>query len=730
MTLKFTRQLPLIALLSLAPVAIAQTANEAEDAQEHSNHLNLDEVVITSSPLARRVGQSITASSVLADEELAERLGASIGETLRAEPGIRSTGFGLGAGRPIIRGLGGDRIRVLEDGIGSFDAAQTSPDHAVPIEPALAERIEVFRGAASLLYGSSASGGVVNTITGKIPETRPEGGIEGAARYNYSTVNNANEVAGGLNVAIGNLVLHGEGAFRESDNYDIPGLNASDALVAIAAADAIANGELLDIGEEFTDGFVGNSDLRTRSGAFGASWIIDSGEYQGFFGASVSIIDSNYGIPEGILTEEDLEGEEGEEGEEDEGEEEGIRIDLRQTRYDAKGQISGDLGPFQTAKFRFGYGDYRHFEVEGVEIATEFNNDELESRLELVGKDFTALGGDVGTAIGVQVRHRDFAALGAEAFVPPSEQTQIGVFGVGELERGNWLFDTGLRYEHVDNSTDAFIAEEDGLPMPVDANFDLFSISGGVGYQISEQVFVGLNGARTERSPSLEELFSFGPHLATQSFEAGDPTLGKETARSIEGTVRGEFGPVTMIVNGFYTSYDDFIFEQETGEELDGLPVFQFTQADTNFRGFEAEFDADLGSVHSGPAGQIDFALHGQADFVRATSSSLLDEDQPRIPPFALLTGVSATAPLGSFRFEVEYNAEQDDVAAFELPTEDFVFVNLYLTLRPFQSQPNLVFDVRARNLNDAEGRAHTSFLKETTPLPGRDIRLGVRYSF
>jgi iron complex outermembrane receptor protein len=183
-------------------------------------------------------------------------------------------------------------------------------------------------------------------------------------------------------------------------------------------------------------------------------------------------------------------------------------------------------------------------------------------------------------------------------------------------------------------------------------------------------------------------------------------------------------------VNGFVTGYDNFIFEAETGEILDGLPVFAFTAADTRFRGFEAELDVDLGTVPSNYFGDIGLSLRGQADFVRATSSGLDDRDQPRIPPFSLLGGIGASSEVASLRLEVEYNADQNDVASFELPTDSFTFVNLFFTYRPFRNNPDIAFDIRARNLNDDVGRSATSFLKDTAPLPGRDIRFGVRYAF
>ena len=182
-----------------------------------------------------------------------------------------------------------------------------------------------------------------------------------------------------------------------------------------------------------------------------------------------------------------------------------------------------------------------------------------------MGKTASLFGGELDTAVGGQFRLRDFQAIGAEAFVPPSEQLQIGLFGLTQLDFGQLILDGAARYEYVDNSTDTFIAEEDGVPVEIDNSSNIFSVSGGVGYKFSDAFFLGLNGSRSERAPSLEESFSFGPHLATQSFEIGDPTLEDEVARSLEVTARGEVGPVTLIVNAFATDYDNFIFEQLTG---------------------------------------------------------------------------------------------------------------------------------------------------------------------
>ena len=197
-----------------------------------------DEIIVTASPIARSVGETIVGATILKGDDLERSLQGTIGETLSRQPGISSSFFGPGASRPLIRGLGGDRISVLDSGIGAIDASSTSPDHAVAVEPATAERIEIVRGVSTLLYGSSAAGGVVNVFSGRIPEKVPEGGADGALRIGKTTVDDGVEAAGGFDVDLGRvgagrLVFHGEGAYREADDYRIPGFVESARLRAL-----------------------------------------------------------------------------------------------------------------------------------------------------------------------------------------------------------------------------------------------------------------------------------------------------------------------------------------------------------------------------------------------------------------------------------------------------------------------------------------------------------------
>lgn len=684
-----------IAPLSLANVALAQDVGE-------------DQIIVTASPIGRSVEETIIGTSIVDEDELQRRLENSIGETLRREPGISSTFFGAGASRPVIRGLGGDRIRVLDSGLGSIDASSTSPDHAVAVDPATAQRVEIVRGAATLLYGSSAAGGVVNVLSGRIPNELPDDGIDGALRIGQSTVDNGVEAAGGFDITLGDfgngkLVFHGEGFFRDADDFDIPGFAESAAFIAAEEAEAGPEEEE----EEEVFGTAENSFFETKGGSAGLSWVFENG----FIGVSATALDSVYGIPGGHE-----EGEEGEEGEGEEGEEEeegGVFIDLQQRRIDLNGEINGDFGLFEKARIRFGYADYEHTEFEGPgEPGTFFTNEGFEGRFELVDKPIAIGNGELKGAVGVQYRFRDFSAIGEEAFVPPTETTQFGLFALKDYETGPIRFELGGRYESTNHEV-----VETGF----ERSFDSFSVSGGVGFTPQEHVFFGLTAFRTERAPSTEELFSDGPHLATSAFELGDPNLEEEVGRGVEATARFHNDRFSVAINGFYTSYNDFIYEVQTGDIEDGLPVFQFLAEDATFRGFEFETEAELFK-----AGGFDVHADAAVDFVRATVDDEGNENLPRIPPLTFLAGIEANSAVGDFRFEVEHANSQNNVTDFELPTDGYTVLNTYVTLRPFHQTSGLAVQLAATNLNNDEVRLHTSFLKDLVPLPGRNFKISI----
>ena len=370
-----------------------------------------DEIIVTGSPLVRSVDEAITGVSVLTGEELSQRLAGTIGETLKSEPGVSSTFFGAGASRPIIRGQGGDRVRVLLNGIGSIDASSASPDHAVAAEPAQAERIEVLRGASLLRYGSSGSGGIINVIDGRVPTKLPEDGVDGAVRIGASTVDNGREAAGSLDFGAGNLVFHVDGTFRETDDYEIPGFAESAEFRALEEAEEGGEEE----GEEEAEAFgsLENSQTKSTSLTGGVSYV---GE-RGFFGVAVHKFDSDYGIPGGH---EEGEEEEEEEGEEEEGEEQ-VTIDLDQTRVDVNGALEID-GFIEKVQFFGGYADYEHTEFEAPgEVGTVFTNEGYEARLEAIQRENNGW----AAAYGIQLRNRDFSAI-CLLYTSPSPRDQRG----------------------------------------------------------------------------------------------------------------------------------------------------------------------------------------------------------------------------------------------------------------------------------------------------------------
>lgn len=652
-----------------------------EDTHSHSD----DEIIVTGSPISHPEHESIIAASVLTEDDLASRGEGSIGELLRREPGISSTFFGPAASRPVIRGLSGDRVSVLDAGIGSIDASAVSDDHAVAVEPATAKRIEIVRGAATLYYGSSAAGGVVNVFDGRIPDAVPKGGFDGALRSSIASVDESTEAAGGVDIHLGkiggaDLVFHGDGFYRNTDDYEIPGFARSDAQRAL---DALAPGPVAPA----IFGVVENSDLESKGGSAGAALIFNGG----FIGFSGKLVRSNYAVPGA--------------------EEEGVRIDLEQDRYDIMGEYGGGVLIFDTIKLRIGYADYVHQELEGGDIGTTFKNEGYEGRIELIEKEI----GNFRGASGIQFKHRDFEAIGDEAFTPPNISNQLGIFTVREYEKDNWHLQLSGRYEHTDT---------EAKTVALKRAFDAFSISGGIGVEPSENLFLGLNILRTERAPAAEELFSDGPHLATNAFEMGDPTLGKEIARGLDATVHTELGGVTLTVNGFYTDYKDFIALIPNGAFDDGLPVFQFVARDAIYRGFETEAEADLFSL-----GAFDVSGRAQVDFVRATFKNG-GGDVPRIPPFRSILGLEATSPHLDLRGEVEIAAAQNKIASFETPADGYQLVNLAATWRPGGEDHGLSFQLRADNITNQEARLATSFLKDVAPLPGRNVKLTMRGVF
>ena len=510
-------------------------------AEDPAPPVELPAVVIQSSALARTAEELVHPVDVIADDELQRLQRGTIGDVLADRPGIANASFGPGAGRPVIRGQGGPRVQVLENGIGSMDASTISADHAVSVDPLGAEQIEVIKGPATLIYGSAASAGVVNVIDDRLPdEVTP--GLRLRSDLSYGS--NADEKKAAAKARYGNssVQVGADYSRRSAGDFSIPGY-----------AERQHEGEVAD--EEMVSGRLDNSSLRSERYGASTAW---SGK-RGMIGAAVSRYESNYGIPGGHAHEHDHEheGEEEEEGHSHEG----VRIDLEQTRFDGRGLLNDPLPGFESLELRFGINDYEHREVEASgEIGTTFKVRELNGRAQLKHRPLSGWTGVVGLHVG----DRDFEAVGEEAaFAPPVVTRGLGLFVVEGREVGAHRVEVGARVDRIEHDA--------ADPASPDRDFTPLSLSAGVNFMLSEHLHLRVNGQRAQRAPASEELYANGAHLATSSFERGDTTLKEETANTLDLSLERDQGRWTWTASTYLNYVQDYVFLREVDGDGDGV---------------------------------------------------------------------------------------------------------------------------------------------------------------
>jgi len=715
--------------LTASALAAAATCSLAQPQHDDREVVELETVVVTASPFPTAKEDLISSASRLSGEQLRRRGGATLGETLEGLPGVSSSYHGPGAGRPIIRGLGGDRVRVLASGTDAFDVSNTSPDHAVGLEPLLADGIEVVRGPATLLYGSGAIGGVVNVIGKEIPLERAAKPLEGELLSSYGSAADEKTAAVSLNGGRGDFAWNANYLYRDANDHDIPGF-AESAFLRESEEEGHGHEEEEGHEEETDEAFetLENSFVETESLSAGGSWF---GE-RGLVGLSLSHYRSDYGVPGGHGHEEEGHEEEGHEeegheeeghGEEGHGEEEGVSIDLQRTRLALRAKLNeaGDL--LESAELQVGYGNYRHVELEGDETGTRFDNEGYEIRATAVHRPIGALGG----AFGYHLKGADFAALGEEAFIPPNETVSHAFFLVERLAADWGAVELGGRLEFVKVDPDDAGARR--------RRFTVGSASAGFTRHIESLGTLAANVSYAERAPSASELFAFGPHLATRFFEIGERSLDKESSLNTEVSLRRSFGRVTGEVAAYYADFDNFIFLDEIGLEeaeaaygeldTEGLGVFRNRGVDASHYGFEANLRFHF-------IDRTDERLHFDLtyDQTRATNDSD-DSNLPRIPARRLEARFEYERGPWLAGLEGRYVDGASNLAPRELPTASHFLWGADLRYRiRADARASLDLFLKGRNLGDRDARLHTSFLKDEAPLPGRDIEVGLRTAF
>ena len=687
----------LAAMLALTGtgVAHAQTAPVAAPADNSAAApASLPPVTVSASGLQLGANEMTTPVTVLEGDELVRRREATLGETLNSEPGITSSHFGAGASRPIIRGMDGPRVKVLSDGAELHDASTISPDHAVVSEPLLATQIEVLRGPSALVYGNGAVGGVVNVLDGKIPTAVPQKGYEGSAELRANS--GAREKAGAFSLTggAGNLAMHVEGVARDAGDYRVGKGWAPEG--------------------EPTRKVLGSFN-RTDTGSVGLSWV---GE-RGYLGAAYTRQTAKYGLPghnhsfEGCHTHGDHlhcgAHEEEEDGHDHGAEEHGDvpMVDLRSERFDIRGELRNPFAGFSALRLRAGVTDYVHDEVEDGAISTTFKNKAYDTRIELQHEPIAGFKG----LIGLQTSQRKFSADGEEAYVEPTITRKLGFFALEEYRLGDWRFEAALRHDRQTAE-----AQTSGI----ERSHNGTSASLGAVWKFTPGYQVGTSFTRASRAPSAEELYAKGLHMATSTYERGNADLKSEISQNIDVSLKKTSGDTTFGVSIFRNRINNYIYGR-TLDEVDGLQLLQYSQADATFTGIE-------GQVRQRLYRNLGITLFG--DTVRAT----LDAGGGRLPRIpATRAGIRLDANWQAWEGQVEWVqvARQNRVAEFESATPGYGMLNLGVSYNgQFSTGTPWQVYLKANNLTDRLAYAHTSFIKNAAPLMGRSLTVGVKVAF
>lgn len=721
-------------------VAVPVSAEEVAPEQDEREHkAGTGSIVVTGLSLnnEQRVALPVV---VLSGDELAHRRQGGLGETLAGLPGVHLDNFGGGASRPVIRGQTVPRIEILTDGANLFDASSVSPDHAITTDPLLLDAIELQRGPAAARYGGNALNGAINLIDGKIPKSLPAGNLTGATEVRLGTGDQERTVVGRVTAGVGPFALHAEGSRRNSQDYDVP--------------DAFGTDKLRD---SFAEG---------SSYSVGASWISS----KGYIGAAYTRQDSEYGLPghshanapchthgtdlhcetHGNYTDPFA-------GSDDT---HTAYIKLRNERVDVRADYDDLLPGFEHTRLRLSYTDYVHDEIDGPFLFSRYGNEVYDGRLELTHRPVLGFTGTLGvqytngkfSGLNYNTAHRndDFYTFETESFgLFLTERKSFGSVDLEIAARQDWRTMNAVKKHWTEyyilppgyvltpeleelykTSYDSYFARH--YPS---SKHNPFSASLGLTWNAGNGYSAGLTIARSQRAPSVRELYARGNNLATNSYEVGlarTATVSNtfpapatdivETNKSIDLTFRKQGGPTQFEIGFFYQDIDDYVYARLIEEEQEvGHLFLLYTAVDARFLGVDGQI-----SHQFSPSSRV--TIFG--DYVDA---KLKDENDnlPRIPPGRL--GVRYDLELGPLTADVEYyrTFAQNRFASYESRTPGFDMVNATVAYRYEVSEGKGVeFYLRGTNLTNQLAYSHTSFVKDQSPLRGRSVVVGMRHMF
>ncbi|KRP19214.1 MAG: hypothetical protein ABS23_05060 [SAR92 bacterium BACL16 MAG-120619-bin48] len=673
---------------------------------------NIEEIIISASAHQKSAQEVAGSFNVIAGDELQRDAAATLGDTLQNQVGIASSSFGPGVGIPMIRGLGGKRIEILQNSSSVGDASDISPDHAIATEALLAERIEILRGPATLRFGPGAIGGVVNVIDNRIHLSAFEG-IEGALESRYSSGNDGVATVARFDAGNGPLNLHLDGVSRDSNDVKIPGLADLD-------------------DSDSSNGFIANSDARADSLSAGASWV----QGNSVMGFSVSHLDNNYGLPPASHG---AHSEDSDVGHDDIV----VRIDMQQTSYQGKLLLSNLGDFFDRLNVDVSYTDYQHKEQEfDLDTGDRAISSTIEAQSRELRAELTHLerAGWFGT-MGLQVSSRDFGSSGEESFIPASTTSRQGLYWLEETAIADNNLEVGIRFDRQ---------KIEMADQSLSLDHDSVNIGASWIAPLSEHHRLSLTLAHSERAPAAEELLTLGTHVATNSYEIGNTRLSGESSNIIELTWVYEGDEESLLTfrgSVYHNQFSNFIFQQDTGlslshdledmgfeglqacssaladfsnsldEYTDAITCYLFEQRDATFSGIELESSYQLSDSQS---------IELQADLVRGQFTAGSNRDIPRLPPAKIRASYVVESDHWRAALNITRAAAQNNAGENQMSTLGYTRLDASLSY----NQPNWSIFIQGQNLTDRDIRNATSFLREIAPEAGRNLTIGLRYQF
>ena len=655
----------------LAASTLALAAQDKPAAPE-----KLKTVVVKGTAIGGEV-TAVTPTLILSSTDLDRLAQSNIGDLLADLPGVVSSYFGPNAGRPVIRGLDGDRLKITQNGVNSLDASASSPDHAVSVDPLAIREAQVLRGPAALLYSTSILGGVINLVDARIPDQR--------LAQRQSVTGRLGSVDGLRSVGVlaegsaGSFSYHVDGFDKSTDDLRTP------------------------------VGRIADTSADNRGAGVGVSYLTSNG----YVGLSYSGLDSTYGVAE-----------------------QDISIGLEQRRWDLAGKAEVAGSVVRSLAYRVGVADYAHTEFEGGAPGSTFTNEGWDGRLDV---ELVKMGSVEGV-VGLQASRFDFGVIGDEAFLPDTRNSAMATFGsfVQNLAADQRLR-YGFRIEHAQVDASAWTHAGVATNPPADsASFTPASFAFAWAKDLNPSWTSTINLTRTERAPNFQELYADGPHVATDVYEVGNRDLGKEQGFGLELELAKVRGAVSGSFSVYYNRFSSFIALQRNGSGpdlsgvggpdfssgVDELARYDFVSVPADFFGSEVKVNFQFVDT---PVSKLGLEWYG--DFVRASNTDT-SEALPRISPGRIGAALHGLESGWTWRLDATYHFAQNHTAPDETRTAGFTMVGASLAHPIKFAQLDGQFTLRAINLLDQEARNASSFIKGALPMPGRGVEAGLRLNF